>query len=97
MAVERSDLEPFIMSPERSPNTLSDPSNNVGNQAKRLFSADNETKKCGWATLKSFMKGMSKNIREVLDLDHYKDLEHVDHGYKNVKPINHIRHLETEH
>ena len=43
------------------------------------------------------MKGMSENIRDALDLEYYEDLEHVDHGYKNVKPTDYINHLETEH
>ena len=43
--------------------------NNAGNQAVQLAVSDNEAKKRDWAILNGFMKGISDNIRDALDLD----------------------------
>ena len=96
MFAEHPDLEPFVV-PEQPSNTPPNLAINAGNQAVQLAVADNEAQKPDWVILRGFMKGMSENIRDALDLEYYEDLEHVDHGYRNVKPINYVNHLETEH
>ena len=96
MALEHPDLDPFVMS-ERPPNTPPDLANNAGNQAVRLAVADNEAKKRDYAIIQGFIKGTRDNIKDALDLEYYEDLEHVEHGYDNVTPLDFITHLETEH
>lgn len=96
IVLEHLELDPFVM-PEKPQNTPQNLAASASNSAVRLAVTDKDTKKRDWAILKGFMRGISENIRGALDLEYYKDLEHVDHGFKNVRPIDYITHLEQEH
>ena len=46
----------------------------------------NETLKRDWAVLSGFKREMGENIRDTLDAEYYKDLDHYVYGYDNVWP-----------
>ena len=54
-----------------------------------------EEKRKSWFIRKGFLCGVTMNMRDALDEQYYSQLKHVNTGYRNTKPIQILKHLDT--
>ena len=82
--------------PDRPDNSPAIPGNASGAQITRLKDENNQLKR-DYAVVEGFCRGAGVLIRNALDREYYKDLEHVRFGFDDVLPREYIEHLEEEH
>ena len=57
----------------------------------------NNLLKSDWAVVRVFCRGVSDNIRGVLDLEFFECLQHAGYNYLKVLPQQYITNLKTKH
>jgi hypothetical protein len=61
---------------------------------KRLEEEWEEKRKL-WFIWKGFLRGVTMNMRDVLNKQYYSQLKHINTAYRNTTPIQILEHLDT--
>jgi hypothetical protein len=48
-----------------------------------------------WAIRKGFLRGVPANMRNILDKNWYSQLKHIHTAYRNMTPIQLLKHLNS--